>query len=395
MTTIYLMRHGETDWNRQERMQGQMDCPLNENGRHQAAKAGKKLTDLGIRFDRVCSSPLCRALETAQIISGRPEQEIITDPDIMEMGFGPFEGVFFVDMPAEMFTFFSDPERFPAPEGMETIPHLKERTGRFLDRLRTADPGGTMLVVAHGVALRVLLGHLMGPDWDRGWKMPLENCCIYRVVLQDGAFSFPEKVEADTRDPGKRVLLAAENAQTVLERIRRLDAARHPLIVAIDGRCGAGKTTLAAELAREAGYPVIHMDDYFPRPSQRTAERLATPGGNVDHERFLAEVLTPLREGKPACIRSYDCRTQQIGKPVAVPESPVIIVEGSYSCHPELWDNYDLHVFLDVDPRTQMERITERNGREKAEEFRERWIPMEELYFAAKGIARRCELYLK
>ena len=160
MTTIYLMRHGETDWNRQERMQGQMDCPLNENGRRQAAEAGKKLTDLGIRFDRVCSSPLCRALETAQIISGRPEQEIITDPDIMEMGFGPFEGVFFVDMPAEMFTFFSDPERFPAPEGMETIPHLKKRTGRFLDRLRTADPGGTMLVVAHGVALRVLLGFL-------------------------------------------------------------------------------------------------------------------------------------------------------------------------------------------------------------------------------------------
>ena len=71
------------------------------------------------------------------------------------------------------------------------------------------------------------------------------------------------------------------------------------LIVAIDGRCGSGKSTLAARLERELRCSVFHMDDFFPRPEQRTAERLSQPGENVDHERFLAEVLLPL-----AAIRS-------------------------------------------------------------------------------------------
>ena len=394
MTTIYLMRHGETDWNRQERMQGQLDCPLNENGRRQAAEAGRKLMARGLRFDRVYSSPLCRALETARIVSGMTEKEILTDGDLMEMGFGPYEGISFSLLPSMMFAFFSDPERFPAPEGMEPIPHLKERTGRFLERLRTDDPGGTVLVMAHGVTLRVLLGHLMGQDWDRGWKMPLENCCVYRVEMKDGAFGAPEKVDADTRDPQTDATSVEENARTVLGYIRRLDG-RRPVIVAIDGRCAAGKTTLAAALAREAGYPVVHMDVYFPQPYQRTAQRLATPGGNVDYERFLEEVLTPLRQGRTAFVRPYSCQTGQLGAPLAVPESPVILVEGSYACHPDLWDSCDLHVFVDVDPQTQWERILRRDGPEKAEVFRSRWIPMEELYFAATGIARRCELYLK
>ena len=393
MTTIYLMRHGETEWNRTERMQGQQDCPLNDMGRRQAVRAGERLAALGVRFDAVISSPLCRALETAHIVSGTDMDAIATDPDIMEMGFGPYEGVSFADLPTEMFTFFGDPEHYPAPEGMETIPRLKERTARFLERLRAADPGGTVLVVAHGVALRVLLGHLMD-DWVTGWKMPLENCCIYRLTLQEGTYSRPEKVETNPGDTGNNPLSIAEKAQIVLKKIRHLNAGRWPLIVAIDGRCGAGKTTLAAALSRETGCSVIHMDDYFPQPFQRTAERLATPGENVDHERFLAEVLRPLRDGERAFVRPYDCQSQQIGPAEDIPLTPVIIVEGSYSCHPSLWDEYDLRVFLDVDPTTQMDRIRARNGAAKAEEFRSRWIPLEELYFAAEGIAKRCDLYL-
>ena len=395
MTTIYFMRHGETDWNHQERMQGQRDCPLNAKGRSQAAEAGKRLAGAGIHFDRVCSSPLSRARETARIVSGFSDDNLFTDPDILEMGFGPYEGVSFSELPPEMFQFFADPERFPAPEGMESVPHLKERTGRFLDRLRAADPGGTVLVVAHGVALRVLMGHLLAGRWDEGWKMPLENCCVYRVILENGVFSQPEKVVAETRNAKEKEKTVEENTEIILKSINALQNLRHQVIIAIDGRCGAGKTTLAAALERKTGFPVVHMDDFFLRPVQRTPERYATPGGNVDHERFWEEVLQPLRAGRPAFVRPYNCRTGEIQSPIPVPEAPVIIVEGSYSCHPALWDGYDLHIFLDVDPDTQMERIIARNGPEKAEEFRGRWIPLEELYFAATGIAKRCELYLK
>ena len=166
------------------------------------------------------------------------------------------------------------------------------------------------------------------------------------------------------------------------------------LIVAIDGRCGAGKSTLAGALSERYGYPVVHMDDFFLRLEQRTEERLATPGGNVDHERFLAQVLEPLTAGEVVSFRPFLCRTMSLGEPVTLPEAAVTIVEGSYACHLQLRDRYDLRVFLDVDPRTQMERILRRNGPDKAEEFRRKWIPLEELYFSALDVAAHCDLIL-
>ena len=68
------------------------------------------------------------------------------------------------------------------------------------------------------------------------------------------------------------------------------------IVIAIDGNCTAGKTTLAAVLEKEYDCNVFHMDDFFLRPQQRTAERYAEPGGNVDYERFQEEVLIPLKK---------------------------------------------------------------------------------------------------
>ena len=389
MTTIYLMRHGETDWNRAERMQGQMDCPLNAGGRRQAAEVGRRFARAGVTFDRVYSSTLWRAMETAAIVSGKDRSNVIPEPNIIEMGFGPYEGVRFTDLPPEMFVFFADPEHVPAPEGMETIPNMRRRIEAFLDRLRREDPGGTVLAVCHGVTMRVLLGALMR-DYMAGWNMPLGNCCVYRTVLDGGEYSIPESAL-----PGENTGDTAVRAWLVERAVAELRTDRRPVIVAIDGRCGSGKTTLATALSVSRGWPVVHMDDFFPQSFQRTPERLATPGGNVDHERFAAEVLEPLRSGHDAFVRRYDCRTCQIGEATAVPPSPVVIVEGSYACHPALWDGYDLRVFLDVDPMEQMRRIKARNGAERAQEFKNRWIPLEELYFSREKPALRCELYLQ
>lgn len=165
-----------------------------------------------------------------------------------------------------------------------------------------------------------------------------------------------------------------------------------PFLMALDGRCAAGKTTLAAAIQKETGCQLFHMDDFFLRPEQRTPKRLAEPGGNVDWERFLSEVLVPVRQGKAAVYRPYDCQTGELCPPLTAKISPMVLVEGSYCCHPALWEQYDLRVFLTVEPREQQRRIRARNGEAGLNVFRERWIPLEERYFAAFDVQNRCEL---
>ena len=170
---------------------------------------------------------------------------------------------------------------------------------------------------------------------------------------------------------------------------------REPWLVAIDGRCAAGKTTLARGLQEEIDCHVIHMDDFFLRPEQRTKERLLEPGGNVDYERVKEEVLLPLSRGRTFSYRPFDCRRMALSSPITVKPKGVTVVEGSYSCHPELWDFYDMRVFLNVEPEEQLRRIMQRNGEEAAAIFRERWIPLEERYFTACRIRERCDFLLK
>ena len=167
------------------------------------------------------------------------------------------------------------------------------------------------------------------------------------------------------------------------------------LTIAIDGRCGSGKSTLAALLADRFGGAVIPADDFFLRPEQRTPERFAQPGGNMDRERLTKEVLLPLSRGEAIAYRPFDCSTLSLGDPVAVNTSLLVIIEGSYSCHPDLWDYYDLHVFVDVDPNVQMTRIVAREGATKAETFKARWIPLEEKYFSTFEIQEKCDLVIR
>ena len=142
---------------------------------------------------------------------------------------------------------------------------------------------------------------------------------------------------------------------------------------------------------------LFHMDDFYLRIEQRTKERYEEPGGNVDRERFWEEVLNPLKTAENGATLSYRpflCGKWVLGDPISVEVGLLIVVEGSYSCHPELFDQYDLHVFVDIDPETQQERILKRNGAEKLEMFQSRWIPMEEMYFSAFDIKKKCEIQL-
>ncbi len=182
-----------------------------------------------------------------------------------------------------------------------------------------------------------------------------------------------------------------ELLQAIDERLPRQER----LLLAIDGGSASGKTTLAALLAQRYGCPVFHMDDFFLRPEQRTPQRLAEPGGNVDRERFFSEVLQPLRQGGPASYRRYDCQTGQLLPPVLRQAGQLNVIEGAYSMHPELSALYDLSVFLAVSPETQHRRILQREPAFKQQLFFQKWIPMENRYFQAFSIPERCDLRIE
>jgi len=165
--------------------------------------------------------------------------------------------------------------------------------------------------------------------------------------------------------------------------------------LAIEGGSASGKSTLGKLLARVYDCTVFHMDDFFLRPEQRTKERFAEPGGNVDRERFLEEVLLPLHRRKTVAYRRFDCSTLTLEEPVLVKPSKLTVIEGAYSMHPELAKYYDLSVFLEVSSETQRKRIEKRNTPELAKRFHEEWIPMEQRYFSELKVKERCEILCK
>lgn len=180
----------------------------------------------------------------------------------------------------------------------------------------------------------------------------------------------------------------------LISAIEMLRAEGRRVIVAIDGPCGAGKTTLAASLAERLSAEVIHTDDFFLRKSQRTAQRLAQVGGNIDYERFLEEVALPISRGDSFSYRRYDCREHTLVRGGEVKGDGVVIVEGCYSMHPTLYDIYDLRVFLGISPELQRERILRRPS-ELHVRFFEEWIPMERRYFSELHIEDRSDIIIQ
>ena len=191
--------------------------------------------------------------------------------------------------------------------------------------------------------------------------------------------SLPERISLSEGSLSPAEATLARRLRPVLDAMEALQG-RDRLLLAIDGPCGSGKTTLAALLCRILSCPCVHMDDFHMPHARKTPERMAQPGGNSDRERLMAEVLLPWREGRSLTYRPYDCASDGPGAPISLPASRVLVLEGSYAHHPDLARLRDVSVFVRVERDEQLRRIADRSP-EKLQQFIDRWIPLEDSYF--------------
>lgn len=191
---IFLVRHGETEWNRQRRLQGRTDIPLNDVGLAEARKAAKALRD--VNFDRIFTSPLQRAWKTAEILRGSREIPITAEPLLIEVSFGVGEGVCLHSealspVEAAVLRFFRDPGHYEPVDGAESITEVKARALAFLDVLRPLEGScERVLVTAHGGIIRAILDVIEDLPDEEFWSgQLLPNCGAAVAELSDGKFT--------------------------------------------------------------------------------------------------------------------------------------------------------------------------------------------------------------
>ncbi|MCL2187793.1 MAG: uridine kinase [Defluviitaleaceae bacterium] len=184
-----------------------------------------------------------------------------------------------------------------------------------------------------------------------------------------------------------------DNLRKIAQSLEALEAGRGR-IVAIDGRCCAGKSTLAAKMREAFCAGIIHMDDFFLPAELRTPQRYAQAGGNIHHERFAEEVIPFLHTGEGFSYRIFDCKKMDYNGVRQVAPSLLRVIEGAYSHHPVLGDYMSIRAFYDVETQIQRERIIKRNGEEAAALFFAKWIPLEEEYLRVYKIQENAHVTL-
>ena len=182
MTTIYLIRHGQTDWNKDKIFRGKADVPLNEHGRKEAQALADHLKH--VRPDACYSSPLSRALETAETAIGRRSLSVQTDEGIIDIDYGEWQGLQDAEVSkkfAEIYRRWHEtPHRVRFPGG-ESLAMVKKRSLASLDRIRSSHPDDTVFVVAHRVVTKVIMCAVLGLSNSAFWKIQQDNCA-YNII---------------------------------------------------------------------------------------------------------------------------------------------------------------------------------------------------------------------
>ncbi len=217
-----------------------------------------------------------------------------------------------------------------------------------------------------------------------------------RAAAAKAAAVFAAGNAADPGETPAAVILAEANAKAdrIIAAMKEKGIPADRFVIAIDGQCGSGKTTLTAVLCERLAADAVHMDHFYLTPEQRTEERFREPGGNVNYERFAEEVLPHLGKPESFTYRRYDFPTRSFPEICTVRSGQRVIVEGAYSLHPHFGSYADLRVFSSIGPEERKRRILKRNGPEGWENFQKKWIPLEENYLSACRIRKQCDIVL-
>ena len=190
-------------------------------------------------------------------------------------------------------------------------------------------------------------------------------------------------------------MLETEKYTMIITRIDSLLKKKNDVIIAIDGKCGAGKTTLGQYLRENYDASLFHMDDFFLQKRQRTEKRYQTPGGNIDYERFYDTVIKPLLKGHEVHYQKFDCQKMELDDDIEIiPYHHINIIEGTYSMHPYFHHYYDLSIVMNIPDEKQESRILKREGPKQLEMFKNKWIPLEKLYFNHLDIFSQADILL-
>ncbi len=189
---IYVTRHGQTDYNKHRMMQGRSNIPLNEVGIAQAMARRESLGNM--QFDAVYSSPLIRAVRTAEIIGNIDRSKIIIDDRIIETCFGKYELKNYYMTGPKMAAYWTFPELFPAPNGVETLKEMIDRTTSFLRELEAKDYD-TVLVACHGGIIRPIRGYLEDKKSGVVWRPRPKNCEIFVYESKGGHHRLIEDIK--------------------------------------------------------------------------------------------------------------------------------------------------------------------------------------------------------
>lgn len=180
---IFLLRHGETDWNKEGRLQGRMDIPMNEKGRKQICNSAVVLERILPELEVIISSPLVRAHESAKIVAEQLSYEkdnIILEPMVLERSFGMGEGLIYTELT----------EKFPDGNypGAESVEALIERAGEAFEKIVTScQEKQQILIVAHGAILYAMLTAISNGKVSYGGNMTkFDEGSIHRILFEDG-----------------------------------------------------------------------------------------------------------------------------------------------------------------------------------------------------------------
>lgn len=184
----------------------------------------------------------------------------------------------------------------------------------------------------------------------------------------------------------------------ILGRMEEAQKNNRRLLLVIDGKCGSGKTTLSERLGERYGCNVFHIDDFYLPIVMQTPEIMKEPGGNINYDRFIAEIMAPLTADNAVVYRPFLCMEQEYDSVVSLKKTGVNVIEGTYACHPVLRKIYAkltgwevITLFMDIDDRNQRDRVRGRVGELRFKLFEDKWIPREREYFSAYSVREYCD----